>query len=77
MRQSSRPVCGIFNRSQLSQQFVRYAAAAAIAAAAMMDAGCAGDLPVDEATTTSVQAPEIPDGFVGMVVETSAAPVGA
>jgi TonB family protein len=72
MWQSSRPVCGIFNRTQLSAQFVRYATATAIVASALANTRCASELHVDEVTIAAVEAPA---AFFGMPVETPASPM--
>jgi hypothetical protein len=60
LRQSSRPVCGIFNSSQLSQQFVRYAAATAIAVSAATGTMCTSEPQLDE-----------PSGYLGLVFRQS------
>jgi len=77
MRQSSKPICGIFKRSQLSEQFVRYAAATAIVASAMAGTMCTPDPSLAEASNNAaVEAPEEDIPILGFVAETMATPVG-
>jgi hypothetical protein len=73
---STRPVCGIFKRSQLSDQFLRYAAATVIATSALTIPAIGQ---TQERTEPSVSTPHKPvadDVLLGIVVQTTPEPVG-
>jgi TonB family protein len=73
---STRPVCGIFKRSQLSDQFLRYAAATVIATSALTIPAIGQ---TQERTEPSVSTPHKPvadDVLLGIVVQTTLEPVG-
>lgn len=77
IKNSTKPVCGIFNQSQLSNQFLRYAAATLMATALTAPSFAQEMSKVD----TSPNAVEKTDNenqehFLGIIAETQAEPVG-
>jgi TonB family protein len=76
INKSARPVCGIFKRSQLSDQFLRYAAATVIATSALTIPAIGQ---MRERTEPSVDTPHKPvadDMILGIIIETTPEPVG-
>ena len=73
----TRPVCGVFKRSQLSEQFIRYAAATFIATSALTIPSL-GQVKVDSALQASehLEKEIEEDTFFGSIVEIQAEPIG-
>lgn len=78
INKSLRPVCGIFKKSQLSDQFLRYAAATFIATSLTIPSLGQEVINGDSLLKTceKVAAEGEEDTFFGLVVETQAEPVG-
>ena len=78
INKSLRPVCGIFKKSQLSDQFLKYAAATFIATSLTMPTlgqeVIKGDLLLKACEKVAAEAEE--ETFFGLLVETQAEPVG-
>lgn len=77
--ESFEPVCGIFKRSQLSQKFIRYAAATFIAAASTFTANGQDIVikdSVDQACNHLEEEHEELGEFFGAVIEVQAEPIG-
>lgn len=75
---STEPICGIFKRSQLSQKFVKYAAATVIATASSLTAQ-SQDVSLNDSTLQSCDHQDASlheDEFFGTISETMAAPIG-
>jgi TonB family protein len=71
------PVCGVFKKSQLSDQFLKYAAATFIATSLAIPAP--GQTPKAESLAKSVEKMDTTneeDVFFGLVIETQAEPIG-
>jgi TonB family protein len=77
LRKSNRPVCGLFERTQLSGKFLKYAAATFIATSLTLPAqgqeAKEGDSWPKACENSATGEEEV---FLGMVVETAAEPVG-
>jgi TonB family protein len=74
---STRPVCGVFKRSQLSEQFIRYATATFIATSALTIPSY-GQVKVDSALKAieHLEREIEEDTFFGSIVEVQAEPIG-
>ena len=74
---STKPVCGLFRRTQLSEQFIRYAAATFIASSSLTIQSLA-QIKVDSAlqATEHLDRETESDVFFGSIVETMAEPLG-
>lgn len=72
---STRPVCGIFKRSQLSHQFLRYAAATVIATSALTIPATGQEQEKTEPSVNTSHKPVADDVVLG-IVETTPEPVG-
>ena len=74
-----KPVCGIFKKSQLSEQFIKYAAATFIATTSLTTQ-VRGQIPAEvdpaEQTCKHLDEHEDTDEFFGMVIEKQAEPIG-
>ncbi len=77
--ESIEPVCGIFNRSQLSQKFMKYAAATFIATASSFAANGQNIIVKDsleQACNHLEEEHEVLGEFFGTIIETQAEPIG-
>lgn len=78
LQRSQKPVCGIFKKSQLSNQFIKYAAATFLVSSALTFQSIAqekGKIDSDSTSNTNVDEETEPTMF-GMIVEIQAKPVG-
>jgi hypothetical protein len=75
LSRASRPVCGLFDRTQMSGKFLKYAAASFMAASLTLPAKAQEGKQIDIAPTVCEEEIEEPL-FIGMIVETAATPVG-
>lgn len=79
---SLKPICGVFKRTQMSQQFLRYAAATFIATASAFNLNAQTneldslelEHAIDSLLDTEFEDNDIP--FLGIIVETQAEPIG-
>jgi len=79
INKSSKPICGIYKRSQLSEQFLKYAAATFIATTSIVfQANSQEIIKVDSAKQACeyLEEEEVEGEFFGMIVEEQAQPVG-
>ena len=78
MEKSEKPVCGIFKKSQLSDQFIKYAAATFFVSSALAFQSIAQEKKKIDSDSTSNPKVDEETGseFFGMIVETHAEPVG-
>lgn len=72
---ATRPVCGVFDRTQMSGKFLKYAAATFMAASLTLPAKAQEGEQIDVAPTSCKKEIEDPP-FLGMIIETPAEPVG-
>jgi len=76
---TTKPVCGIYKRSQLSDQFLKYAAATFIATTSIVfQANSQEIIKVDSAKQACeyLEEEEVEGEFFGMIVEKQAQPIG-
>ena len=78
MEKSLKPVCGIFNKSQLSNQFIKYAAATFLVSSALAFQSSAQEkAKIDSDSTSNVDIDEETESVIfGMIAETHAEPTG-
>ena len=79
---STNPICGVFKRTQMSQGFLKYAAATFIASATALNLNAQIkeldslelELAIDSLTETEFEDNDIP--FLGIIIEVQAEPIG-
>lgn len=76
LSQSVKPVCGIFRRRQLSQKFIRYAAAGLFVSASSLSLSAnAQDIAIPD-ISPSPETDEEHTEFLGTIIETMPEPIG-
>lgn len=77
INKSLKPVCGIFRKSQLSEQFLKYAAVTFIATSTAISAGGQDRKPDSLLKASEQIEQEVEDEiFLGVIVDTPAEPIG-